>query len=90
VITALLPEPNTTIHLLSFALNAPHRPSTPKPSTPKPPPQLFDQFTAYMKEIKAAEQEQARFDAVFPCVLQVGRAGAAAALSYRLIQGFGG
>ena len=34
--------------------------------------QLFDQFTAYMKEIKAAEQEQARFEAVFPCVLQVG------------------
>jgi hypothetical protein len=25
-----------------------------------------------MKEIKAAEQEEARFAAVFPCVLQVG------------------
>ena len=33
--------------------------------------QLFDQFTAYMKEIKAQEQEQARFAAVFPCVLQI-------------------
>lgn len=32
---------------------------------------LFDQFTAYMREIKAQEQEQARFAAVFPCVLQV-------------------
>ncbi|KAI8476355.1 MAG: P-loop containing nucleoside triphosphate hydrolase protein [Monoraphidium minutum] len=32
---------------------------------------LFDQFTAYMKEIKAQEQERARFDAVFPCVLQI-------------------
>lgn len=29
------------------------------------------QFTAYMKEIKAQEQEAARLDAVFPCVLQV-------------------
>lgn len=29
------------------------------------------QFTAYMKEIKAQEQEAARLDAVFPCVLEV-------------------
>ena len=39
-------------------------------SLPPTPPQLFDQFTAYMKEIRAQEQERARFDAVFPCVLQ--------------------
>jgi translation initiation factor 5B len=32
---------------------------------------LFDQFTAYMKQIKAQEQEAARLEAVFPCVLQV-------------------
>jgi translation initiation factor 5B len=32
---------------------------------------LFDQFTAYMKEIKAQEQEAARLEAVFPCTLQV-------------------
>lgn len=32
---------------------------------------LFDQFTAYMKEIKAQEQEAARFEAVFPCTLNV-------------------
>lgn len=32
---------------------------------------LFDQFTAYMKTIKAAEQEAARLEAVFPCTLQV-------------------
>lgn len=32
---------------------------------------LFDQFTAYMKQIKSAEQEAARLEAVFPCVLQV-------------------
>lgn len=29
------------------------------------------QFTAYMKEIKAQEQEAARLDAVFPCILEV-------------------
>lgn len=40
--------------------------------SPSCPPQLFDQFTAYMKEIKAQEQEAARFEAVFPCILQVG------------------
>jgi translation initiation factor IF-2 len=34
---------------------------------------LFDQFTAYMKQIKAQEQEAARLEAVFPCTLQVGR-----------------
>lgn len=33
---------------------------------------LFDQFTAYMKQIKSQEQEAARLEAVFPCVLQVG------------------
>lgn len=32
---------------------------------------LFDQFTAYMKQIKSQEQEAARLEAVFPCVLQV-------------------
>jgi hypothetical protein len=32
---------------------------------------LFDQFMAYMKEIKAQEQEAARLEAVFPCTLQV-------------------
>ncbi len=32
---------------------------------------LFDQFTAYMREIKSKEQEAARLEAVFPCVLQV-------------------
>jgi translation initiation factor IF-2 len=36
---------------------------------------LFDQFTAYMKTIKAQEQEAARLEAVFPCVLQVRGAG---------------
>jgi translation initiation factor 5B len=32
---------------------------------------LFDQFKDYMKEIKAKEQEAARLEAVFPCVLQI-------------------
>eukprot|EP00879_Flechtneria_rotunda_P020360 GHRR01021412.1.p1 GENE.GHRR01021412.1~~GHRR01021412.1.p1 ORF type:complete len:316 (+),score=108.22 GHRR01021412.1:219-1166(+) len=32
---------------------------------------LFDQFTAYMKQIKSQEQEAARLDAVFPCILQI-------------------
>ncbi|KAF6260807.1 P-loop containing nucleoside triphosphate hydrolase protein [Scenedesmus sp. NREL 46B-D3] len=32
---------------------------------------LFDQFTAYMKQIKAQEQEAARLEAVFPCTLQI-------------------
>ena len=32
---------------------------------------LFDQFRDYMKEIKAREQEAARLEAVFPCVLQI-------------------
>lgn len=32
---------------------------------------LFDQFTAYMKTIRAAEQEAARLIAVFPCVLKI-------------------
>lgn len=32
---------------------------------------LLLQFTAYMKEIKAQEQEAARLDAVFPCILEV-------------------
>ncbi|KAJ9511273.1 hypothetical protein QJQ45_017131, partial [Haematococcus lacustris] len=32
---------------------------------------LFDQFTAYIKNFKAAEQEAARFLAVFPCILKI-------------------
>ena len=36
---------------------------------------LFDQFTAYMKEIKQQEQDAARLEAVFPCILQVGMGG---------------
>lgn len=32
---------------------------------------LFDQFTAYLKRCKEEEQEAAREDAVFPCVLRI-------------------
>ncbi|KAK9798489.1 hypothetical protein WJX73_000508 [Symbiochloris irregularis] len=32
---------------------------------------LFDQFTAYLKQSKEEEQEAAKFDAVFPCVLNI-------------------
>eukprot|EP01026_Neomeris_dumetosa_P062982 TRINITY_DN5971_c0_g1_i6.p1 TRINITY_DN5971_c0_g1~~TRINITY_DN5971_c0_g1_i6.p1 ORF type:complete len:171 (-),score=22.58 TRINITY_DN5971_c0_g1_i6:252-764(-) len=32
---------------------------------------LFDQFTAYMKEVKIQEQEAARNEAVFPCILSI-------------------
>ncbi|GIL53237.1 hypothetical protein Vafri_8897 [Volvox africanus] len=32
---------------------------------------LFDQFTAYVKQVKSAEQEAARFKAVFPVVLRI-------------------
>ena len=56
------------------------RPGLPSPSrapplslcmlTPSCPP-LPSPPKAYMKEIRAAEQEAARFDAVFPCVLKI-------------------
>ncbi|GAB4816828.1 hypothetical protein N2152v2_003874 [Parachlorella kessleri] len=32
---------------------------------------LFDQFTAYLKKVKEEEQEAAKLDAVFPCVLKI-------------------
>lgn len=32
---------------------------------------LFDQFTAYLKKVKDEEQEAAKFDAVFPCILRI-------------------
>jgi len=32
---------------------------------------LFDQFTAYLKRAKEEEQEAAKLDAVFPCVLKI-------------------
>ena len=32
---------------------------------------LFDQFTAYLKSVKAEEQEAAKLEAVFPCVLRI-------------------
>ncbi|KAG2422261.1 hypothetical protein HYH02_015465, partial [Chlamydomonas schloesseri] len=32
---------------------------------------LFDQFTAYVKQIRSAEQEAARFRAVFPVVMRI-------------------
>ncbi|KFM24316.1 Eukaryotic translation initiation factor 5B [Auxenochlorella protothecoides] len=32
---------------------------------------LFDQFTAYLKHVKEEEQEAARLEAVFPCVLRI-------------------
>ena len=32
---------------------------------------LFDQFTAYLKNIKEEEQEAAKLEAVFPCVLRI-------------------
>lgn len=32
---------------------------------------LFDQFTAYLKQVKLDEQEAAKADAVFPCVLRI-------------------
>ncbi|KAL0036218.1 hypothetical protein WJX79_008552 [Trebouxia sp. C0005] len=32
---------------------------------------LFDQFTAYLKTVKDEEQEAAKFDAVFPCILRI-------------------
>mmetsp|Transcript_29073 Transcript_29073/g.72845 ORF Transcript_29073/g.72845 Transcript_29073/m.72845 type:complete len:931 (-) Transcript_29073:481-3273(-) len=32
---------------------------------------LFDQFSEYLKECKAAEQEAAKFEAVFPCRLKI-------------------
>ena len=32
---------------------------------------LFDQFTAYLKRMKEEEQEAARLEAIFPCVLRI-------------------
>ncbi|KAK9915050.1 hypothetical protein WJX75_004126 [Coccomyxa subellipsoidea] len=32
---------------------------------------LFDQFTAYLRQVKDAEQEAAKTDAVFPCILKI-------------------
>ncbi len=38
---------------------------------------LFDAFTAHMARVRQEEQEAARFQAVFPCILQVSRGGGA-------------
>jgi translation initiation factor 5B len=32
---------------------------------------LFDQFTAYLKQVREEEQEAAKLEAVFPCVLRI-------------------